>query len=141
VIKKRTDFEYRLRKRAADKTDFVRYVQYELTLDKLLSVCVSLIKNLHHSLLPFPTLQQPNNPTTQQPNNPTTQQPNNQTTKQPNNPTTQQPNNLTTQQPTTTEDMLALLSRTRHSRPFPSCPSRRRCLAKAHDSLRSESWI
>jgi hypothetical protein len=38
VVKKRSDFEYRLRRRAADKDDFIRYIQYEMTLDKLLAV-------------------------------------------------------------------------------------------------------
>ena len=38
VVKKRSDFEYRLRRRAADKDDFIRYIQYEMTLEKLLAV-------------------------------------------------------------------------------------------------------
>eukprot|EP00960_Hanusia_phi_P047921 758660-Hanusia_phi.AAC.1 len=37
IVKKRTDFEYRLRKRAADKSDYLKYIEYEETLDKLLS--------------------------------------------------------------------------------------------------------
>ena len=35
-MKRRTDFEYRLRKRAAEKNDFMKYIKYEDALDKLL---------------------------------------------------------------------------------------------------------
>ena len=36
LVKKRTDFEYRLRRRAADKRDFERYIEYEMTFERLL---------------------------------------------------------------------------------------------------------
>ena len=36
LVKKRTDFEYRLRRRAADRRDFERYIEYEMTLERLL---------------------------------------------------------------------------------------------------------
>jgi U3 small nucleolar RNA-associated protein 6 len=36
LIKKRTDFEYRLRRRAADRRDFAKYVEYETALDGLI---------------------------------------------------------------------------------------------------------
>ncbi|KAK3754442.1 hypothetical protein QZH41_009215 [Actinostola sp. cb2023] len=35
IIKKRTDFEYRLQKRVPEKQDFLRYIQYEINLDIL----------------------------------------------------------------------------------------------------------
>ena len=36
LVKKRTDFEYRLRRRAAEKRDFERYIEYEMTFERLL---------------------------------------------------------------------------------------------------------
>jgi hypothetical protein len=36
LVKKRTDFEYRLRRRAAERRDFERYIEYERTFEQLL---------------------------------------------------------------------------------------------------------
>ena len=36
LVKKRTDFEYRLRRRAAEKRDFERYIEYEIMFERLL---------------------------------------------------------------------------------------------------------
>jgi len=36
LVKKRTDFEYRLRRRAAERRDFERYIEYEMTFERLL---------------------------------------------------------------------------------------------------------
>jgi len=36
LVKKRTDFEYRLRRRAAERRDFERYIEYEQTFEQLL---------------------------------------------------------------------------------------------------------
>ncbi|XP_020606073.1 U3 small nucleolar RNA-associated protein 6 homolog [Orbicella faveolata] len=35
IIRKRREFEYRLQKRIVQKTDFLRYMQYEINLDLL----------------------------------------------------------------------------------------------------------
>jgi hypothetical protein len=50
VVKKRSDFEYRLRRRTADKDDFIRYIQYEMTLEKLLAVRCRRKFNFLHSI-------------------------------------------------------------------------------------------
>ena len=35
IVKKRTDFEYRVNARAPEKADYLRYIRYEHTLDAL----------------------------------------------------------------------------------------------------------
>jgi U3 small nucleolar RNA-associated protein 6 len=35
IVKKRTDFEYGVRRRCAKKVDFLRYIEYELSLNQL----------------------------------------------------------------------------------------------------------
>lgn len=37
IVKKRRDFEYALQKRIVEKSDFLRYIQYEMSLDSLRS--------------------------------------------------------------------------------------------------------
>lgn len=50
IIRKRRDFEYRLQKRIVQKTDFLRYMQYEINLDMLKKkrkLRLGIKRNLH----------------------------------------------------------------------------------------------
>jgi hypothetical protein len=35
IVKQRTNFEYRLKRRGAKKVDYLRYIEYEMNLDAL----------------------------------------------------------------------------------------------------------
>ena len=43
IVKKRREFEYKVNRKGAELMDFLRYIQYEITLDKLRKTRINLL--------------------------------------------------------------------------------------------------
>ena len=48
IVRRRRDFEYKLKRRESQKSEYLRYVQYERTLDKLRGKRIFHMAPIHH---------------------------------------------------------------------------------------------
>ena len=48
IVRRRRDFEYKLKRRESQKSEYLRYVQYERTLDKLRGKRIFAMAPIHH---------------------------------------------------------------------------------------------